>query len=132
MYYICSGRSIDVAMLIKNSVCHRANQGKHTVVLTHPILITHLCAQADVLMTDEEMTLGPMKFNHDILMRFKQWAGGTPDKGGMGFFPVPNQPPPPPAAPPRIRHTKLIPTQTTDAGVDEVASPAPARRGLLL
>ena len=72
-------------------------------------------------MSDEEMTLGPQKFNHDSLMRFEQWPGSTPDPDGMGFVPFPNQPPlpPPPAAPPRIRHMNMIPTQNIDAGVDE-------------
>ena len=65
------------------------------------------------------MTLGPRKFNHDSLMRFEQWPGGTPDPDGMGFVPFPNQPPPPPAVPPRIRHMNMIPTQNIDVGVDE-------------
>ena len=101
-YCICSGRSIDAATIIKDSICHRANLGQHPAALTHPILITYLCAQACVPMSDEEMTLGPKKFNHDSLMRTEQWPGSIPEKDGMGFVPFPNQPPPlpPPAAPP--------------------------------
>ena len=72
-------------------------------------------------MSDKELTLRPKKFNHDSLMRFEQWPGGTPDPDGMGFVPFPNQPPPPPppAALPRIWHMNMIPTQNIDAGVDE-------------
>ena len=72
-------------------------------------------------MSDEEMTLGPKKFNHDNLMRFEQWPGSKPDKDGMGFVPFPNQPPPPPppAAPPRIWHVNLISTSNIEAGIDE-------------
>ena len=120
-YCICSDRSIVAATIIKDFICHQANLGQQPTALTHPILITYLCTQAGVPMSDEEMTLGPKNVNHDSLIRLEQWVGGTPENDEMSFVPFPNQPPPPspPAAPSRIRHINLIPTQNIDAGVDE-------------
>ena len=43
-YCICSGRSIEAGTIIKDFICHRANLGLHPAALTHPILITYLCA----------------------------------------------------------------------------------------
>ena len=96
MYCIYSGRSIDVVTIIKDSICHRAEKGLTKVRLPHAILITYLCAKADVPMSDEEMTIGPTKFDHDSLMRFEQWPGSAPNHDGMGFEPFPDRPPVPP------------------------------------
>ena len=121
MYCICSGLSIDAATIIKDSICHRAEKGKAKARLPHASLITYLCAQAGVPMSDEEMTIVPVKFDHDSLMRFEQWPGGIADPEGMGFEPLPDQPPvpPPPQAPPRMRHAPFIGTQTQSQALDE-------------
>ena len=52
MYCICSGRSIDIATIIKDSIYHRESLGKSEVKLPHAILITYLCAQAGVSRDD--------------------------------------------------------------------------------
>ena len=72
-------------------------------------------------MSDEEMTLGLTKFDHNSLMRFEQWPGGTPNHDGMGFEPFPDRPPvpPPPQAPPRIRHAPFIGTQNQSQAIDD-------------
>ena len=122
MYCICSGRSIDVATIIKDSICHRASLGKNKIKLPHAILIIYLCAQAGVPMSDAEMTLGPTKFDHDSLMRFEQWSGGTPQPDGMGFVPFPDRPavPPPPPVLPRIRHAPPVGNRIHGPAIDDV------------
>ena len=55
-------------------------------------------------MSEDEMTIGPTKFDHDSLMHFEQWPVDTPNTDGMGFIPFPDEllVPPPPQALPQI------------------------------
>ena len=121
MYCICLGRSINVATIIKDSICHRASLGKHKIKLSHAILITYLCAQAGVSKSETEMTSGPTKFDHDSQMRFEQWPGGTPNLDGMGFVLFPDRPPvsSPPQALPRIHYAPPLGSQTHGSAIDD-------------
>ena len=73
-------------------------------------------------MSEDEMTIGPTKFDHDSLMRFEQWPCGTPKPDRMGFVPLTDRPPvpPPPPAPPRVRHTPPIVSQIHGPAIDGV------------
>ena len=68
------------------------------------------------------MSIRPIKFDHDSLMRFKQLPGDITNLGGMGFVPFTDRSlvPPPPPAPPHVLHAPPLGCQTHGPTIDDV------------
>ena len=84
LYCICSGKSIAVGILIRDSILkimRAATTGGHG----HASLITRLCRAAGELMNEIEPCLQNTTIDHGNLTRGLFWQGGTPRPSGLGF-----------------------------------------------